>query len=178
MVETNVVLTLLQTISIMVGIGYYILNIQNNQKNQELSLIAQQQALETRQTALFMDLYNVYRDHSFRTLYMEITTEWNWVDYEDWQRKYSPDGNMKHYTKYMSVMSYFEGIGVLVKRGLIDISLVYDLLELPLKIVWSKFETVVLDSRKHLDMAHLWNDVEYLYNELMKYIEEHQENVT
>jgi hypothetical protein len=53
-VETNIVLSLLQTVSIMVGITYYILNIQNNQKNQELALKAQEHATETRQLDIYM----------------------------------------------------------------------------------------------------------------------------
>ena len=34
MVETNFLLTLLQTLSIMVGIGYYVTTLRNQQKNQ------------------------------------------------------------------------------------------------------------------------------------------------
>ena len=37
MVEANIVLTLLQTISIMVGIGYYFMVLHNQQKNQKLA---------------------------------------------------------------------------------------------------------------------------------------------
>jgi len=59
MVEANIMLTLLQTISIMVGIGYYILNIQNNQKNQEITL-------ETRQAQLFMNIFNTFSSKEYQ----------------------------------------------------------------------------------------------------------------
>ena len=42
------VLSTLQTTGLLVGIFYYIVTLNNQQKNQELTLIAQAQALETR----------------------------------------------------------------------------------------------------------------------------------
>ena len=44
----------LQTVGILVGVFYYVLTIRANQRNQELARKAQEQALETRQTQLFM----------------------------------------------------------------------------------------------------------------------------
>jgi hypothetical protein len=48
----------LQTVGILVGVFYYIMTIKANQRNQELTLKAQEQALETRQTQIFMQIYN------------------------------------------------------------------------------------------------------------------------
>jgi len=53
MVEASFVLTLLQTVSIMVGIAYYILNIDNNRKNQELALKNQEHVLKSRNATVF-----------------------------------------------------------------------------------------------------------------------------
>jgi uncharacterized membrane-anchored protein YhcB (DUF1043 family) len=51
------VLSTLQTIALVVGIAYYLFIMRNSQRNQELTLKAQEQALETRQTQLFMQIY-------------------------------------------------------------------------------------------------------------------------
>ena len=53
MVEFNTILSFIQASGIIVGVAYYIMNIQNSQKNQELTL-------ETRQASLH--LYSITRD--------------------------------------------------------------------------------------------------------------------
>jgi len=167
MADLETLLTYLTLISVPIGIFYYIMTLNNTKKNQELTL-------ETRQAQLFMELYREYRDPKFRKMYLEVS-QWTWEDHEDFRRKYTPEGNIDNYTIYASVMSYFEGIGVLVKRGLIGIEMVYDLLALQIKGIWEKYASTVIISRKHLEMPTLWDDFEYLYNELMKYLEAHQE---
>ena len=81
MVEANIVLTLLQTISIMVGIEYYILNLQNNQKNQETSIKNQEITLETRQAQLFMNIFNNYSSKGYQKE-LENILSWQYNDYD------------------------------------------------------------------------------------------------
>jgi hypothetical protein len=159
---------------VLTGLGltasvlYYTMVLRNANKTQ-------QQQLETRQAQLFMELYREYRDPEFRKMFTEVSTQFTWEDDADFRRKYSPEGNVDNYTIYSSVMSYFEGIGVLVKRGLIGIEIVYDLLALQIKSIWEKNREITYASREYLGMPTLWDDLEYLYDELMKYIEEHPE---
>lgn len=47
----------LQTVGFLVGVFYYITTIRTNQRNQELTLKAQAHATETRESQLFMQLY-------------------------------------------------------------------------------------------------------------------------
>ena len=124
MVETNIVLTLLQTISIMVGIGYYILNIQNNQKNQkislrnqELTLKSQQLSTETRQAQLFMGIYNnSFASEPYRkaTTVLHRTT---WNNYEEFKELVFDEENIENefFNSYSLVGFFLEGVGVLVR---------------------------------------------------------------
>jgi hypothetical protein len=57
----QMVLSTVQTAGILVGIAYCLVIMRNSQKTRELALQSQEQALETRQAQLFMD---VYKDHA------------------------------------------------------------------------------------------------------------------
>jgi hypothetical protein len=67
-----------------------------------------------------------------------------------------------------SVMAFFEGIGVLVKRKLIDINLVADMLSSPIIMVWEANELRVMTRRKVLQRDQIWDWFEYLYHEIQK----------
>jgi hypothetical protein len=59
MVDIQNVLTYLTLISVPVGVFYHIMTLNNTRKNQQLQL-------ETRQTQLFMNLYETWRSPDFR----------------------------------------------------------------------------------------------------------------
>ncbi len=51
-----------------------------------------------------------------------------WKDLDDWRVKYSPLENTEEGTVFQTVFVFFDGVGVLVRRGLIDISIVDELM--------------------------------------------------
>ena len=53
----QMILSTIQTASLVVGIIYYITIMRNQQRTRELTLKAQEHATETRQTQIFMRLY-------------------------------------------------------------------------------------------------------------------------
>ena len=175
MVEANIVLTLLQTVSIMVGIGYYILNIQNNQRNQKLSLKsqelsrkAQEQSLETRQAQLFMYMYDRWSDPEFLTHWNEIFS-WEWTEYDDFREILKSTVNA---ASFSSVAIFFEGVGVLVKRKLVDPSLVDDLMSGMLINFWEKFgEPMIKLHQVRINYPQYFEHVEYLYNVIKPMVE-------
>ncbi|NIO38531.1 hypothetical protein GTO27_12665, partial [Candidatus Bathyarchaeota archaeon] len=62
---------------------------------------------------------------------------------------------------------FFEGIGVLLRRKLIDIELVDDLFTAPVKLTWEKVKPIAEELRKR-GLLTAWEWFEYLYNELQK----------
>jgi hypothetical protein len=64
-------------------------------------------------------------------------------------------------------MNRLEGLGVMVKRGLIDVNFIYDLMYGSIIMIWEKFLPIVLESRKNR-VPHLYKDVEYLYDEMKR----------
>jgi hypothetical protein len=63
---------------------------------------------------------------------------------------------------------FFEGIGILLKRKLIDIELVDDMFTSPIKWSWEKYKDVVLETRKVENQPEIFEWFEYLYNEMKK----------
>ena len=173
MVEFSTILQFIQAAGILVGVVYYILNIENNRKNQEISLRnqeltlkAQEQAAETRQAQFFM---SVYRDHVTKeniSDWLEMVQSWKWEDYDDYMEKYGRvhDCNVK----YASYMNKLEGLGVLVKRGLIDVNLLYDLQYGSIILMWEKYKPIIKETRQQVNAPHLYKDIEYLYDEMLR----------
>jgi hypothetical protein len=124
-------------------------------------------AAKARQTELFMKLYERWYDESFQQHWMEVIYKWQWADYDDYERKYM-SGNIQAFASGFSVLAYFEGIGVLVKRKLIDIDLVDDLMSTSILWYWEKTGSMVIESRKRSNRPQLLEWSEYLYNELVK----------
>ena len=46
---------------------------------------------------------------------------WNWEDWDDIMNQYGLNTNPTDYCELNTLLGYYEGIGVLVKKGFIDI---------------------------------------------------------
>jgi len=144
---------------------FYILNLRISQRNQELTLKAQQQTLETRQAQLFMPIYSVFYSEWWQEAYrsfMDATFE----DYDDYEAKYGFQANPDAYVLHHRAETYLEGIGVLVKRGLIDPSFVDDLMSSAITNFWEKFRPSFLEHRVRRNHPQNSEYVEYLYNRI------------
>ena len=71
----------------------------------------------------------------------------------------------------MAVLNYLEGIGILVRRKLVDIDLVYDFWSGDIATLWEKLKPIVEGEKRKWKYPLLLNS-EYLYNEIKK--REHQ----
>jgi hypothetical protein len=76
---------------------------------------------------------------------------------------------------------FLDGVGILLKRKLIEPQLVFDLLGDIIQGAWEGeseklgMERFVKEGRGIWDRPRLWQNYEYLYDEYMKYMEEHPE---
>ena len=118
---------------VLAGFTYYVLNVRNSQRIQKMTL-------ETRQAQLFMQIYNRWADREMTKMEYEFQ-EWQWNDYDDYVRKYESDVNSL--SLRTTIGKYYEGIGVLVKRGLVDPTFVDDLMSTGILRYWEKFEPIV-----------------------------------
>ena len=117
-----------------------------------------------RQTDLVMRLYSTFGSKDFleaRRKVMDLKFE----DYSDYVKKY---GRFGRFEAVSEVCMFFEGIGVLLHRKLIDIGLVDDLFSSLVKMTWEKMKPLAEATRKKLNRPQMGEYFEYLYNEIRK----------
>ena len=164
-------LDLIRTIGIVVGIIYYITVMRNSQRNQELARKAQEQALETRQAQLFMNIYGQMAAKEAQTNILDLDTiEVN--SYEDWDKLKEDREKFKVFAWYLT---FYEGIGVFLEEGLIDVRLIAKMLSGNITMFWQKYRDGIYDMRIQQHWPRFVIMVEYLYNQIVDYAEKHPE---
>lgn len=125
----------------------------------------------TRQAQLFMNIYETYRSPEFRRQVNDIRSQ-EWTDFDDWWSKYGQDTNPDAWASWMSVAAYFDGVGVLLKKNLIDIDLVDELLSNTVFGTYRRMEKPLKEWRKRVDRSMSTHEIlegfDYLQSELMK----------
>jgi len=94
-----------------------------------------------RQTDLVMRLYSTRGSKEFQEAVKNVMTAKpeNYKDYENWWE----------WSDFIEVLIFFEGIGILLHRKLIDIKLADDLFSTLIKASWEKIRSVVESVRKY-----------------------------
>ena len=124
--------------------------------------------VKTRHTDLVMRLYSTWQSKEFSEATLKV---WNleFKDYNDFVRKYGPwYSETEVYTAFRMVCNFFDGIGILLFRKLVDIEMVARLFTLSTKTTWEKVKPLVEGSRRHVYGPLVFEDFEYLYNEVKK----------
>jgi len=151
----------IQTISIAIASAgvfaaavYYILQIRHQTR--------------IRQTDLIMRLRSAWRSRELRESYVAVMSL-KFKDYEEYAKKYPLwEGIGAPEVRAVSeVCSFFDDIGILLRRELIDIGMVDELFSFYIKVAWEKVKPLIEGRRKDLDpTVYRW--FEYLYNEMKK----------
>jgi len=122
----------------------------------------------TRQAQLFLRIYERFYDAEFSRQWNWVMFVWEWTDFDDAWNKYGPETNMEAASAFISVARYYEGIGVLVKRKLIDINLVEELTSEYVIRSWEKMGPYFKEARERFKWPHLFQEFENISNELEK----------
>ena len=154
MVELSVIRDGVAIAGVLIALAYYIINIRHQR--------------ETRQAQLFMDLYNNHITEPNIKMLIEMINLWEWEDYDDYISKYGIQNNLEASTKMRLYFANMEGIGVLCKKGLIDPELVYGSQYGSIIMMWEKFLPIIEEIRKRRNAPHIYEDPEYLYNEMIR----------
>jgi hypothetical protein len=166
-VSLQTLLTYLTLISVPVGVFYHIMTLRNTRRNQD-------QQLETRQAQLFMSLYNRLSDKNFNQDWMDAVSLTINSQEEYMHLFYDTEKRTEIGSAVNALFAYFEGIGVLIKRGLVDISLVDDLMSSYILMTWNKYGPFIKEQQESANRPELWEHFEYLANEIKKvYVTQH-----
>jgi hypothetical protein len=149
-------------ISVIIGVTNSILSSRRAEKNDE-------RTLETRQAQLYMQVYNRWNSKEMVHAYGQVRFKYQWTDFNDVWTKYGPDANPEAYSNLMLLRTFFEGLGILVKKKLIDVALIEDLLSARVVWYWEKaLGPVIREIRKMTNDPTQADHIEYLYHELKR----------
>jgi len=172
MVELSVIRDLVAIFGVIAGLTYYVLTVRNAQRTRELTLMAQEQAVETRQAQLFWQLTDKFTSKDGLD-HMRVLGEATWSSYEEWLEKYQND--VEYSNAYSWLATIFNSRGVLLREGLLNVRLVALIASGPTLYWWEKHKDVIYNERKRRNNRRFCSEWEYSYNSLVKYLEEHPE---
>ena len=136
-----------------------------------LAILQLRDQVRTRQAQLFMELYNHFSNREFMGYLAEVI---HLVEYEEFDESENKptfllgETDIEIASKVGEVCAFFEGMGLLVKRKLIDINLVAELLSSPVCWVWEKLEKRIKRAREIRQRPQIWEWFEYLYYEIQR----------
>ena len=120
MADLQTVSIVLAGASVSIAAIYYVLTLRNTNR--------------TRQAQLFMDLYRNWTSPEMSKIYGRTRYGERKLNYQEWGKIWEKPGDptsrlvdLDAYSDYQTLANFFEGIGVLVRRRLIDLDLVEDL---------------------------------------------------
>ncbi|MGD8505656.1 MAG: hypothetical protein PVF15_03215 [Candidatus Bathyarchaeota archaeon] len=125
-----------------------------------LAILELRNITKTRQMELIMRLYSTFITKEFQDAYETMWTA-DFKDYNEVLRK----GDL---LRLRTIGGFFEGIGVLLHRKLVDVGVVDDLFRESIKLMWEKARSPLYDARQRLNLPNYGRYFEYLYNEMQK----------
>ncbi len=155
MVELATALMVIQTISLTVGVIYYIITLQNSNRNQK-------HQLETRQAQLFMQIFSIWNNKEFWEGHNTVMKSDNTT--QDYAKRFD---NPEQFAHHWHVGTVFEGVGSLLHKGFINPVLVSDMLTSMSINYWEKVKPMVLEIRK--TMPKNMEYAEYLAEEISRH---------
>ena len=121
-------------------------------------------ANKTRQAQLFNSVYQTLNDKEFFELPWILEVDMQYTDYDDFMQKYGLETNRDAYMKFHRMLSYYEGIGVYVKNGLISAEIIDDFMSGDIVAIWEKYEPFLLEFRRRRNSPYAYEHFEYLYD--------------
>ena len=142
MVDITEISAMVAAAGVMIGVVYYILEIRHQTKAKQMDLIVR--------------LQSMYVDSVLQS--NETLRKTETKNYKDFQEKCSMQAQ--------DVAGFFDNVGLLLRRGLIDIDLISQLFIL--EGVWKKLKPFVEGTRERTKEPRFYGNFEYLYNEWKK----------
>ena len=151
MVDYTALSIVVTGIGIIGAIVYYTLTLRN--------------ATKTRQAQLFMQIYNRFNTKEFVDQMNYLRFRWIIPQLEDLSEFMTSEEHQEDYNIVASTVYFFEGVGVLVSKGLIDVELVDDLMSGPLTHIYERM-LPLMDSIRGVLGPQAGEWYEFLYDKV------------
>ena len=151
-VDLTEISTIVATAGVLVGVIYYILGIQHQ--------------AQTRQTDLVMRLYATFSSNEFQDAWTKVKKRAReFDDIDDIHEFEEKVGGLREFNQ---VSLFFEGVGILLKRRIVDGTLIDDLFGGAIARAWETVRTGIIRGRQQQNDPTIYYYFEYLYNEMKK----------
>jgi len=151
---------------VIAGFSYYVLTVRNAQRTRELTLKAQEHATETRETQIFMQLYQNLNNEDIYKKWAELVNQEK-IEFNEYVEKYDSSVNPSHFAMRSIIWYSYNTIGELVRQGKIELDLV-DRIQVGVMatVMWDKWEHIIKETRIRETAPDLWSGFEYLCDEI------------
>ena len=124
--------------------------------------------VKTRQTDLVIRLYSAFGSDELQRAGLTAVH----IEYEDFKgfvEKYGAPNSDRPVPLAISKGSiFFEGVGILLHRKLIDVDMVSSVFGYSIRVLWEKIRPLIEEAREVFNEPTMWKWFEYLYNEMRK----------
>jgi hypothetical protein len=163
MVDIQTVSVVIASASVVAGIIYYSLQLRHQNRQME-----QQNKIRQADLAIRINPWLNISGAEFQQMTLKFAAV-EYKDYNDFVKKYgSLTSDSPASMAFHAVSNYFEGVGVLLKRKLVDVDIVRDYWGESVVYSWKRVEPLIKGWRKQFNMPRAWEPFEYLYNEFKK----------
>ena len=158
-----IVLQIVQTVSLVVGIIYYITIMRNQQRTRETSLKLQEEAEKSRQKEMIFLRFQGF-DKTYHDAVEDVLTQ-EWGSTHEEYKNHSRESK----SNFNYVQVRYNGLGVMLKQKMMDPDLLFQVFPTGNIIrFWEKMENIILDYRETTGDVTYNEGFEYLYNEARK----------
>jgi hypothetical protein len=155
MVDIVEVSAIVAALGVIIGVVFTIIELRNLVKQRQTDLLVK-----------IAPWINISSIELQQAVVRTLNTEYK--DYDDFLKRYGQLHSEKpEQTAILAVLNYLEGIGILVRRKLVDIGLIYDFWSGDITTIWEKVKPIVEGEKRKWNYPLLLNS-EYLYNEMQR----------
>jgi len=152
MLDVTEISAILAAAGVLVGVIYYIMDMRNQAR--------------TRQTDLVMRLYATFSSSEFQDAWGKVRKRAREV--EDMDDIYAFEEKVGGLREFNQVSLFFEGVGILLKRKIVNNSMIDDLFGGAIERTWETVKAGIIKGRQQLNDPTIYYYFEYLYNEMKK----------
>ena len=143
---------IIATAGVMVGVVYYISAIRHQ--------------AQTKQTDLIMRLYDTFSGNEFQDAWTKVKKKAR--EFDDIDDVYEFEEKVGTLREFNQVALFFEGVGILLKRKIVDYTMIEDLFGGAIARAWETVRTGIIKGRQQQNDPTIYYYFEYLYNEVKK----------
>lgn len=114
-----------------------------------------------------MQLYDQWKSPEYRLAVVQMMFHFSWNSFDEFWERYGPQTNPEVWVNvFIRQATFYEGVGVLVEQGLIDINLVDRLLHNTIIYFWEHMGPILTEMRtdQSIEEQPYYDSAEYLYN--------------